>query len=102
MAELTITKNNFETEVLQSSIPVVVDFWADWCGPCKMFAPVLAEFAAAHEGEVKVGKVNVDEEAELAGQFGVMSIPTVILFEGGQVKSTMVGVQPREKLEELL
>ncbi|MEE1014070.1 MAG: thioredoxin [Clostridia bacterium] len=101
MAEITITKDNFEQEVLQSAKPVLVDFWAPWCGPCKMLAPVIADIAAEYADQVKVGKVNVDEEAELAMQFRVASIPTVILFEGGKVKQTAVGFRSKSDLIEM-
>ena len=101
MAEITITKDNFEQEVLQSAKPVLVDFWAPWCGPCKMLAPVIADIAAEYADQVKVGKVNVDEEAELAMQFRVASIPTVILFEGGKVKQTAVGFLSKSDLIEM-
>ncbi len=102
MSVLTITKDNFEAEVLKADVPVLVDFWAEWCGPCRMFSPIVDEFAEENQGKVKVGKANVDEQPELAGQFGVMSIPTAILFKNGQVAATLVGVQPKESLEELL
>ena len=100
MSAVTITKENFEQEVLKSDIPVVVDFWATWCGPCKMLAPVIEELAA--EGNVKVGKINVDEEGELAVKFNVMSIPTVMLFKGGQAVKTTVGYMKKEQLKESL
>ena len=102
MEILTVTKDNFEQEVLGSDLPVLVDFWASWCGPCRMFSPIVDEFAEENEGKVKVGKINVDEEQELAARYGVMSIPTTILFKGGEAVSTLVGVQPKETLEELL
>ena len=102
MAVLTITKNNFQQEVLNSSVPVLVDFWASWCGPCKMFSPIVDEFAEENQGKVKVGKINIDEEPDLAAQFRVMSIPTAMLFENGQVKETLVGVQPKARLEAML
>lgn len=102
MAVLTLTKENFDTEALGSDIPVLVDFWAEWCGPCRMFSPIVDEFAGENEGKVKVGKVNVDEEPDLAGRYGVMSIPTAILFKNGEIVSTMVGVQPKSALEELI
>ena len=100
MSAVTITKENFEQEVLKSDIPVVVDFWATWCGPCKMLAPVIEELAA--EGNVKVGKINVDEEGELAVKFNVMSIPTVMLYKGGQAVKTTVGYMTKEQLKESL
>ena len=97
MSEVIITKANFEEEVLKSEIPVLVDFWATWCGPCKMLAPVIAEIA--EEGSVKVGKINVDEEGELAIKFNVMSIPTVMLFKNGQVAKTTVGYMSKDQLK---
>lgn len=102
MAVLTLTKDNFEKEVLNASGPVLVDFWATWCGPCKMFGPVVEEFQQDNEGKVTVGKLDVDQEPDIAAKYGVMSIPTTILFKGGQPVETLVGMQPKEKLEELL
>lgn len=102
MAELTITKSNFQKEVLESDLPVLIDFWASWCGPCMMMAPEVEKFAEAHAGSVKVGKVNVDEEPELAGQFGIASIPTILLFKEGKVANTMVGYRPKEELDNIL
>ena len=102
MAELTITEQNFDTEVLQAKEPVLVDFWASWCGPCRMLAPIIEEIAQENEGKVKVGKVNVDEERELALQFGVSSIPTVMVFQNGEIKATSVGYRPKEEIEALL
>ena len=98
MAITHITKQNFKAEVLQSGVPVLVDFWAPWCGPCRMLAPVLEELDGDLAGKVKVAKVNVDEEMELAAQFQVASIPTLILFQGGQAVRRTVGVQPKAKL----
>lgn len=102
MAEVVITTQNFDEEVMQSSIPVLVDFWAEWCGPCRMLAPSVERLAEEYAGKVKVGKVNVDEEPELARQFSVMSIPTVIVFEGGEIKNQSVGLCPYEELEAMI
>ena len=102
MAVLKITSENFEQEVLKAAQPVVIDFWASWCGPCKMFSPIVDEFAEENEGKVKVGKVNIDDEPDLASRFGVMSSPTAILFKTGQAVQSMVGVQPKAKLEEMV
>ena len=102
MAVLKITSENFEQEVLKAAQPVVIDFWASWCGPCKMFSPHVDEFAEENEGKVKVGKVNIDDEPDLASRFGVMSIPTAILFKNGQAVQSLVGVQPKAKLEEMV
>lgn len=98
MAEVIITKENFENEVLKSDIPVLVDFWASWCGPCMMLAPIIEEISEELEGKVKVGKVNVDEEGELAMKFGIMSIPTLLVFENGEIKNKSVGFVPKETI----
>ena len=102
MAELKITTANFENEVLRSDKPVLLDFYADWCGPCKMLAPVLHEIAEENTGALKVGKVNVDEQPELAAEFGVMSIPTLLLFENGKLVRQAVGARPKSGVLELL
>lgn len=102
MAEITITEQNFESEVLQSDKPVLVDFWATWCGPCRMLAPVIAELAEEYEGRARVGKVNVDEQQALAVRYRVSSIPTVIVFKNGEPVASSVGARPKAQLEELL
>ena len=101
MAVVTITKENFAQEVLQSTKPVLLDFWASWCGPCRMLSPIVDE-VAEERTDVKVGKVNVDEQPELAGQFGVMSIPTLLVFEQGQLVRQAVGARPKAGVLDLL
>lgn len=97
MAVINITEENFEAEVLQSDKPVLLDFWAVWCGPCQIMAPIVDE-VAAERGDIKVGKVNVDEQGELAARFDVMSIPTLMVFKGGRVVHSSVGVRPKEEV----
>ena len=97
-----VNKTTFEREVLQSSLPVLVDFYADWCGPCQMMAPVIHQLAEEYEGKVKMVKVNVDQAQELAMSFGVSSIPTLAYFQGGQVKGASVVFLPKESLEQKL
>ena len=99
--EITITKENFEAEVLNSTVPVLLDFWATWCGPCRMIAPTLAQIAEENQGKLKVGKVNVDEEMELAMRFGVTSIPLLVVMRDGQIANKAVGAMPKAKIETL-
>lgn len=99
---VTLTAENFEKEVLQSSVPVLVDFWAEWCGPCKMIAPVLDELADEYAGRAKIGKVNVDEQQSLAFQYGITAIPTLIFFKGGQVIQQVRGARAKRELKEAL
>lgn len=99
---LEFTDDNFEAEVLQSSQPVLVDFWATWCAPCKAIAPVIDELAETYAGKVRIGKVNVDENQAIPGQYGVRGIPTLVLFKDGQVVDQLVGAVPRTQLEGLL
>lgn len=102
MAELKLTKDNFNSEVLESDIPVLIDFWATWCGPCQMMAPVIEELAKDYDDKVKVGKINVDEEPYLSAQYQITSIPTIMIFVGGQVKKIAIGYRPKEDLEFML
>ena len=102
MAELKITKNNFEAEVVRSELPVLLDFWAPWCAPCRMLSPVGEQIAGEYEGKAKVGKVNVDEEQELAAAFGVSSIPMVVVVKAGKVQAASVGFQPKAQLAAML
>ncbi|MCR5287445.1 MAG: thioredoxin [Saccharofermentans sp.] len=102
MAEIVLTVDNFKTEVLESDMPVLVDFWAPWCGPCKMLGPVISQIAEEYDGKVKVGKVNVDEEDELAAEYSVQSIPTVLLFKGGEVVEQSLGFKPKAFFEGLI
>ena len=101
MAEITLTKNNFEEEVIKSDVPVLVDFWATWCGPCRMVAPIIAEIAEERK-DIKVGKINVDEEPALAAKFGIEAIPSVFLFKNGEVAAKSVGYRPKADLLKML
>lgn len=101
MSILTITKDNFESEVINAKEPVLLDFWASWCGPCKMVSPVIDEIAK-ESGNIKIGKINVDEEGELARNFKVMSIPTLMVFKNGKQYNSTVGVQSKQNILKLL
>jgi len=99
MSEVTLTDQNFKSEVLDSKVPVLVDFWAEWCGPCRMVAPVVEKIAKEYAGKLKVGKVNVDDNSETPQKYGIQGIPTLILFKNGQVANQMVGFQSEDKLK---
>ena len=104
--KLEFTDKNFQTDVVGSNIPVLVDFWAPWCGPCRMVDPVVEEIAGEYVGKLKVGKLNTDDNRETAAKYGIMSIPTIMIFKGGEVKARIVGAQPKraivEKIDEVL
>lgn len=102
MLEITLTENNFEEEVLKSEKPVLVDFWATWCGPCKMIAPILNEIAEEYKDRLKVGKVNIDEQANLAAKFHISSIPTLLLFQDGRIINMSVGFCSKAEIEEMI
>jgi len=98
MGALHLDEKNFDSEVVKSTLPVLVDFWAEWCGPCKMIGPIIDQLALDLQGKIKIAKVNVDESPELAGQFNVMSIPTLLIFKNGQPVDQIVGALPKDKL----
>ena len=100
MAIGKVSDTTFESEVLKSTSPVVVDFWAEWCGPCRMIAPALEEIAGALNGKVKIVKLNVDENPKTAAKYGIQSIPTLMIFKNGQMASRQIGALPRQKLED--
>jgi thioredoxin len=100
--EVTITETNFEAEVLKSPVPVLLDFWAEWCAPCKMIAPAVADLAKAYTGKLKVGKVDVDSEGELAMKYSIVSIPTLLVFKNGEVVNQKVGAVSRQAIEGLV
>jgi thioredoxin 1 len=100
--EVVLTKDNFESEVIKSDVPVLVDFWAKWCMPCKMIAPALEEMGAEFAGKLKIGKVNVDDEGDLAVQYGIESIPALFLFNKGEIAERQVGAAPKTVLENLV
>lgn len=102
MATIKITKHNFEEEVLKSKEPIILDFWATWCGPCRMVSPTLDEISEEMEGVAKVGKINVDEETELASKFRVMSIPTLMVVKDGKISAQAVGVKPKKDILRML
>lgn len=99
---MNITKNNFEQEVLHSDKPVLIDFWAPWCGPCRMLSPVISEIAEEYGDKIKVCKVNVDDEGELAASFNVMSIPTLVVVKDGKVTNSAIGVRPKAQIVEMI
>ncbi len=102
MSEVTLSDQNFNAEVLQSPIPALVDFWAPWCGPCKVVGPIVEGLAGEYAGKLKVGKLNVDDHPKTASQYGVMSIPTLMVFKSGKVVDQLIGVQSKTKLQEVL
>jgi len=102
MSEITLTDDNFDAEVLQATTPVLVDFWAEWCAPCRMLGPTIEEIAKAYAGRVKVGKLNTDHNRAVAAKFGIMSIPTVIVFKNGKIAKQTVGVQPKNAYASIL
>ena len=106
MAGIQFAKSDWDEEVLKSDIPVLVDFWAPWCAPCRMVSPIVSELAQEYEGKVKVGQLNTDEESEIAIKYGIMSIPTLMFFKGGEVVDQIIGAVPKEyisqKVEEIL
>lgn len=97
---MEITDATFEDDVIKSDVPVLLDFWAEWCGPCKMIGPVVEELAKDYDGKVRMAKMNVDENRETPAKFGIRSIPTLILFKGGEVAQTIVGAQPKNHIED--
>ena len=100
--EVTLTADNFDEEVINASVPVVVDFWAEWCMPCRMIAPVLEEMSEQYEGKLKVGKLNVDDHGEIGTRYNIISIPTLLLFKDGQLVNQHVGAAPRATLEDFI
>ena len=100
--EIEITENNFEKEVIKSDIPVLVDFWASWCGPCRMVAPAVEDISEEYAGKIKVGKLNVDDNPSLAAKYGVMSIPTLMFFKDGKVADQLIGVQGKAQIKAMI
>ncbi len=101
-AEVTVTTDNFKEEVLESTIPVLADFWAQWCVPCRMVGPILAQMADEYDGKLKVAKINVDEAGELAAEYNIVSIPSILLFDKGKVVNQQIGAVPRQTLEQMV
>lgn len=99
---LQVTDENFDAEIMKSDIPAMVDFWAEWCGPCRMVGPVVEELAAQYKGQVKIGKMDVDKNRGTPAKFGIRNIPTLIFFKGGQVAQTIIGAQPKSYIEQEL
>lgn len=102
MAELTLTDSTFEQDVLKSDMPTLVDFWAPWCAPCRIVSPIVEELAKEYEGKIKVGKLNVDDNPNNASRFGVMSIPTLIIFKNGEIAQTIIGAQGKDKIKKAI
>ena len=102
MKPIELNETNFELEVLKAATPVLVDFWAVWCGPCKMIAPIIEELAAEYEGKLKIGKVDVDNHQQIAMQYGIRSIPTLLVFKGGKIVEQIVGASPKKSLVDKL
>ena len=100
--EVVLSDANFDEEVIKAETPVIVDFWAEWCGPCRMIGPIVEEIAEEFEGKIKVGKLNVDQNQGTAAKYGIRSIPTLLLFKGGELVEQMVGVQPKNKVVECI
>ena len=98
MKPVTITDDNFESEVLKSTEPVLIDFWATWCGPCKMIAPIVEELAGEYQGKAKIGKLDVDENQQTSIKYGVRSIPTILIFKDGKLKDTIIGAVPKPQI----
>jgi thioredoxin 1 len=100
--EITVTKSNFEAEVVKSTVPVLADFWAEWCGPCRVISPILSDLAKSYKDKLKIAKINVDKEPEIAMQFNITSIPTLLFFKQGQMVKQQIGAVPRQALEKMV